>query len=148
MKHTLESFKRKLYVSNLFIESRSELGPCLLWTGSVRSDGYGRLHIERVEVIAHRWYYEQLHGSLESFLQLDHLCRHKTCCNDFHLEPVTGQTNTLRGIGPSSVNAAKTHCPQGHEYDQWNTLLNCYNERVCKECRRVRRRAYYLQKGK
>ena len=30
-------------------------------------------------------------------------------------EHVSNQTNILRGVGPTAMNAAKTHCVNGHE---------------------------------
>lgn len=39
----------------------------------------------------------------------------------------------------------KTHCPQGHEYTQENTRMDD-GSRKCRECIRVRSRAYYWRK--
>lgn len=46
---------------------------------------------------------------------VDHLCRNPACVNPSHLEIVTGRENTLRGVGPTAINARKTHCIRGHE---------------------------------
>lgn len=35
-----------------------------------------------------------------------------------------------------SVNANKTHCPQGHPYDEKNTRRTSKGRRVCRTCRR------------
>jgi hypothetical protein len=39
---------------------------------------------------------------------------------------------------PGAHNAAKTHCPQGHPYDEVNTYLMPRGGRSCKQCARER----------
>lgn len=59
-------------------------------------------------------------------LTIDHRCKVKTCLNVAHLEIVTAEENARRGDGRPSVRgaqqAAKTHCPAGHPYDEQNTI--------------------------
>lgn len=86
---------------------------CWLWTGSLRA-GYGQIRV-RTETgwtvaAAHRVSYELARGPIPDGLDLDHLCRNTVCVNPRHLEPVTRQTNVLRGVGPSATNARKTNC--------------------------------------
>jgi uncharacterized protein YlaI len=38
--------------------------------------------------------------------------------------------------------AARTHCPQGHAYDEANTYITPRGGRVCKECRKLHKRTY------
>jgi hypothetical protein len=48
------------------------------------------------------------------------------------------------------VNSLKTHCPQGHPYDEENTYIRASGSRVCKECyanREVARAAWYEANG-
>ena len=111
---------------------------CWLWTGAKSRGGYGAFNSGNNKIIpAHRFAYELLVGPISQGLTLDHLCRTPACVNPAHLEPVTMQINTLRGISPSAKAAAKTHCPQGHPYD----LLNTYNQRdggrVCRACHKA-----------
>ena len=113
---------------------------CWLWTGGKSLDGYGIFrpsHGPR-SFRAHRFAYELLIGPIAVGLTLDHLCRVRRCVNPAHLEPVTDRVNILRGISPSAQAARKTHCPQGHPYDLFNTHRNRQNGRVCLECRRLR----------
>lgn len=43
-------------------------------------------------------------------------------------------------------NASKTHCPQGHPYDEHNTYkLKGRNARRCKACRRAAFRKWYSE---
>lgn len=87
---------------------------------------------------SHRFAYELLVGPVPEGMQLDHLCRNRWCCNPEHLELVTPRENTLRGVGPSAVNAVKTHCKNGHEFTPENTRVDQRTgERGCWTCRRA-----------
>lgn len=113
---------------------------CWPWTASTTLEGYGKLstggHSGRL-VLAHRTAYEIMVGPIPVGLHLDHLCRVPPCCNPGHLEPVTHRENILRGIGPSALNARKTHCPSGHPYSSDNTYIFPRNgSRQCRICRR------------
>src|SRR4051812_38920185 len=100
---------------------------CWLWASAVERNGYGRIRIgsgQRAQ--AHRFAYEYFVKPIPAGLQLDHLCRERSCVNPAHLEPVTGRVNTLRGrCGEVAKrrHAAVTHCPFGHEYTSSNTYL-------------------------
>ena len=101
---------------------------CWIWIGAVNPFGYGWQQRGGRKFMAHRVVYEALVGPIPHGMQLDHLCRVKCCVNPAHLEPVTGQVNTLRGMGPSALNARKTHCQQGHEFAQGKY------QRICRPC--------------
>lgn len=95
---------------------------CWIWAGQIGPDGYARLNATRLSSIyAHRFFYEQYKGPIPHGLTIDHLCRVKCCVNPYHLEAVTQQVNILSGNNAAAQNAAKTHCPQGHEYTKSNT---------------------------
>jgi hypothetical protein len=116
---------------------------CMLWTGYITSQGYGRLSVRRRMMLAHRVSYELTFGLIPDGLPLDHLCRTPACVAPLHLEPVTQRENTLRGVGPAAVNARKTHCPQGHPYNEANTYLfrGSRNCRICHQATVIRCRA-------
>ena len=130
------------------IESRIERLPwsgCWLWTGAVNHNGYAVFDVGNTQVRVHRFLYEQRYGIIVK-PQLDHLCRVRCCVNPDHLEQVTSKENTMRGIGPTSLNAKKTHCPLGHPYDASNTHVRINGYRQCMACRRIAAMQFYWRK--
>lgn len=77
---------------------------CWLWSGSKRG-GYGRLNLTEVgkTVEAHRASYEFHVEPIPEGLELDHLCRNRSCINPAHLEPVTNAENIRRGDAGKGV---------------------------------------------
>lgn len=121
---------------------------CWQWTAAKNSTGYAVWTPcgGAKQVYSHRLAYELFVGPIPSGLQLDHLCRNRSCVNPAHLDPVDGRINILRGSGPAALNAIKTHCKHGHPFDEENTRWGKNGERACKECGRqkVRARRYSL----
>lgn len=111
-------------------------GGCWLWPGACLGSGYG---VVKVGVgqndLTHRVMFRHFKGQIPDGLEIDHRCRVKTCCNPVHLEAVTGLVNTGRWA------AEKTHCANGHEFDEQNT--HRYGPglryRACRACGRARR---------
>jgi len=108
-------------------------GDCWIWRGSINNAGYGVFwyNPDSQNRSAHRMVFAVL--GQEAPPLLDHLCRNRACVNPAHLEGVTHKVNLLRGETLAAANAAKTHCPKGHEY----TLENTYRisgRRVCRTC--------------
>lgn len=120
--------------------ARVEKSPtCWIWTGARTPLGHGRIRLEGYgESLAHRWAYIQLVGPIPEGLVLDHLCANPPCVNPAHMDPVTHWQNTRRGTAPSAVNARKTHCIRGHEFNLENTRVRNDGSRDCKVCQRER----------
>lgn len=107
---------------------------CWLWTGTLDKKGYGGFSIARCKkILAHRFAYEHFREPIPKGLTLDHLCRVHNCVNPDHLEAVTRRENLLRGVGFPAVNARKTHCLRGHEFNDRNTR-RARGARVCRIC--------------
>lgn len=122
------------------------VGECYVWTGQIESEGYGRLHwplnSKNIKVQAHRWAYVLFVGPIPDGLEPDHKCRNRACVNWRHLELVTHKVNTHRGIGPTAMNAAKTHCPKGHPLHGKNLVPWEKDGRTCRTCSREYHREY------
>lgn len=111
-----------------------DVDTCWIWQASASSNGYGRFGMPGKAcgyVLAHRWAYESLRVEIPAGLVLDHLCRNTLCVNPWHLEPVTKQVNALRG---RLWEAEKTHCVNGHPFDESNTRITKKGHRACRAC--------------
>jgi len=131
------------------IEDRGFESPCWIWTNAIASNGYGAMWDRRVKKVrsAHCIYYEIHVGSIPEGLDLDHLCRVRSCVNPDHLEAVTRRENLLRGMTLTAAAAAATHCPQGHAYDAANTYVHPRTGwRRCRACRRDGMNRTYARK--
>ena len=122
---------------------------CWLWTAGRFPQGYGQFKLDGRPQAAHRVAYELVVGPIPEGLELDHTChngdescqggdgcRHRRCVNPAHLEPVLHVENIRRGRTGEVRGAqqrAKTHCPQGHPYDDANTYS--YGSRGGRQCR-------------
>jgi hypothetical protein len=120
---------------------------CWIFTGAKNEQGYGFIQLGRGIGTdrTHRVMYEAEVGPIPEGLTLDHLCAVPSCCNPAHLEPVTRSENTRRQwadgrADPGRFCREKTHCPQGHPYDEANTHINKRGSRVCRACHRERAR--------
>lgn len=127
---------------------------CHVWTGARNGNGYGSFGGGDGRVyLAHRWLMTRIIGrQLGSREWVLHRCDNPPCVNPEHLYIGTPGDNTRdavergRAWTPLAVaNAAKTHCPQGHAYDEANTLPIRYGPygsvgRACRACHRIRER--------
>lgn len=123
---------------------------CWMYAGQLSASGYGIVAVyhdnRSTSARAHRAMYETLVGEVPEGLELDHLCRNKACINSAHLEPVTHRENVLRSVGAPGINAAKTHCSNGHEFTEDNIyrFKRAPNTRICRMCVSISQK----QKGK
>lgn len=106
---------------------------CWLWMGC-KSHGYGRFRVAGRTVFAHRWAFEQAYGVIPKGIDVLHLCDTPACVRHDHLYLGTDSENMLDAVAAGTHNETrKTHCPQGHPYDEENTRLY-QGRRHCKRC--------------
>lgn len=111
---------------------------CILWWGRIQPNGYGvlgRWEAGRARTIyAHRMVYEECFGEIPDGMQIDHLCRVRSCVNPAHLEVVTPRENNLRNQSPAAISYRTNHCYQGHPYTPESTYV-WNGRRYCRICR-------------
>ncbi len=75
---------------------------CWIWQKRLTTAGYGSIRVgsrsdgTRRQTSAHIIAYETFVGEVPEGLELDHLCRVRSCCNPDHVEPVTHKVNMQR----------------------------------------------------
>lgn len=131
---------------NLLARMEPQPNGCTYFTGALDKQGYGILRSPSGQR-AHRSAYEHFIGAIPEGLTIDHECHnrdetcaggptclHRRCVNPDHLaaKPAIDNINA----SPNS-NAAKTHCPQGHPYDEANTHVGTDGRRVCRSCQKA-----------
>lgn len=102
------------------------MSDCVLWTGVVNANGYGR----RGPVLAHRFIYEQQVGPIQPGHLLHHRCGVRACVNVEHLVPMTRDEH-------NRLHLARTHCKRGHART---------DARQCPVCAAARDRTDYWRK--
>ena len=128
---------------------------CWLWTARLDRNGYGRIGIwmpdrgHNVPRSAYREMFKALRGPIPEGLELDHLCRVRSCVNPDHLEPVTHKENVRRGEckaqharqAAAKAKRKRQKCGKGHPYIEgsyyWYAGKGHSPFRVCRECRRI-----------
>jgi len=112
---------------------------CWLWIASRNSAGYGTFGWNNTGVGAHRVAAEVAEGGqLPDGYVPDHKCRNRLCVNPYHMEIVTYSENSVRANKVGKAMGAKTHCPQGHPYDEDNTYWHPgRRHRQCRACLKI-----------
>lgn len=81
---------------------------------------------------AHRTAYRLYVGEIPDGYHVDHLCMNRICVAPTHLEAVTPAENARR------ARLARTHCGNGHEWNEANTRISPRGFRECRSCHRDR----------
>lgn len=84
---------------------------CWLWMAAMGSDGYGSFWNDQHSQMmgAHRVAWLLFRGPIPPGLEVDHLCRVRSCVNPDHLRVVTKRENIF---APGSVAIAAKHAAQ------------------------------------
>lgn len=119
-------------------------GPCWAWNGAYsKQTGYAMVSVRRADgqwcpTTVHRVMWRLYRGEFDLSLELDHLCRNRSCVNPWHAEPVTHRINVLRGQSPGALAVRENRCRRGHEFTEENTVRRADGGRDCRECIRLR----------
>jgi hypothetical protein len=91
-------FRRWINLDGPLPAHRPELGPCWLWTGAIRKDGYGAFQIQAKAEMAHRVAFYIAEGRWPDPCALHH-CDTPLCVRRTHLFEGTKADNTADMVG-------------------------------------------------
>jgi hypothetical protein len=126
------------------------MSKCHIWEGTIRKAD-GRAVTDSKEY-AYRVLWEAVNGPLPEGYVLHHTCNNPSCVRLSHLQAMTQSDHMkIHSRGGDWGQADKTHCPQGHPYDDENTYTHKRSdgriERHCKTCRIETKRRYRARKA-
>lgn len=120
--------------------ARRDENGCMIWLGFTfrgyaKASGLG-------EQLVHRAVYVDAYGPIADGLQIDHLCRNRSCVELSHLEAVTAAENNRRRDEANGTGIYKTHCKKGHTLAGDNLRVDRKGRRLCRTCRQAAQRQY------
>lgn len=143
------TFKEK---AKYLLELRRHITPngCWEYVGYIALDGYGYITVYNKRYIVHRlaaFIYKDFNLSSKNLICHNPTCS-KKCFNPEHIREDNYKGNRLDSkqimsdTWGAKANKIKIHCPQGHEYNLMNTKIGSHNDRICKECHKIKNRDY------
>ncbi len=127
--------------------NRDLIGPCHIFRGC-KNEGYGRITVSGKHVYVHRYIWEKENGPIPDDLEIDHMCRVRSCNNVDHLRAVSHKVNCTENITGHNypVRSLWTHCKNGHEYTEENIYRRPSQPtiKLCRACRSARHHREWL----
>lgn len=104
--------------------------------------GYGDFSYRGKNMRAHRAAYIMAKGPIPTGYVIAHSCDNPPCCNPDHLSAKTELENAAEMIEKRrNYEQRRTQCPQGHPYDEHNTLwVRAKSGRMARQCKACNRR--------
>lgn len=87
-----------------------QLGPCWLWTGGLKNNGYGYFVIRRKPIYVHRLMYFLTMGITLPDRMACHKCDNPQCCNPQHIFDGTAKDNADDCASKGRRPAGERHC--------------------------------------
>jgi hypothetical protein len=121
------------------IDRSSGPNACWLWLGWKTPFGHGQYKFGPQGAVpwkAHRLAWALVNGEIPEGHHIHHKCNNPSCVNPSHLEPVTPREHVIEKTltSVSAICAAKTHCQNGHEFNEENARFTKNGKRVCRIC--------------
>lgn len=116
-------------------------GECWNWKGALGRGGYGQFApTATTHALAHRYSYELHVGPIPAGHVICHRCDNPGCVRPDHLFLGT-QLDNVRDMFSKGRNVSgygkRTHCKNGHPFDEENTLIQPGGWRRCRACRHL-----------
>lgn len=118
-----------------FWEKVDILGNCWIWTGATLANGgYGQVRVPGGRAYVHRVTYEWFNGPIPAGMEVDHLCKVRTCVNPDHLQVLSPKDHRTKDL-------TKELCKHGHVLSEDTCYLERDGTRKCRACLDRRNRA-------
>ena len=110
---------------------------CRLWLLKPRSDGYGQFSVGAWPFGAHRIAFLLANDGLDPNLDVLHRCDTPMCVEATHLwQGTPAENNADKKAKGRETNGRRerTHCSEGHPFDEINTRIRTCGRRACRTC--------------
>lgn len=123
--------KSRLPRDETFWSKVDKSGKCWIWTGVIRSDGYGLFRYRGYQEFAHRHSLlistpNRLEGAI-----VDHLCHQRSCVNPAHLR-VTGTAENIQNRSGATRSSSTGVRGVWWERGSWRATVVAYGKRYRK----------------